>query len=59
MIIQVPDLDLGPSDVGEPAAREKVLTVGPPPSREAGRVIQDDGSGGKQIADYLVSIGVL
>jgi len=53
------DLDLGPGDVGEPAAREKVLTVGPPPSRQAGRIVQDDGTAGKQIADYLASIGVV
>jgi electron transfer flavoprotein beta subunit len=53
------DLDLGPDQVGESAAREQVLTVGPPPTREAGRVIQDDGTAGVQIADYLASVGVI
>jgi len=53
------DLGLGPSDVGSNAARERVLTVGAPPERAAGRVIQDDGDGGKQIADFLASIGVI
>ena len=53
------DLDLGPGEVGESAAREKVLTVGPPPSREAGRIVHDEGDAAKQIADYLASIGVI
>jgi len=53
------ELDLGPGDVGESAARERVLTIGPPPSRQAGRVIQDEGDAGKQIADHLASLGVI
>jgi len=53
------DLGLGPSDVGESAAREKVLSVGAPPARAAGRVVNDDGNGGIQIADFLASLGVI
>lgn len=53
------DLDLGPDQVGEAAARERVLAVGPPPTRAAGRVIEDQGDGGVQIADYLASLGVI
>lgn len=53
------DLGLGPEDVGESAAREKVLEVGPPPAREGGRIIRDEGDAGKQVADYLASIGVI
>jgi electron transfer flavoprotein beta subunit len=52
-------LDLGPDQVGEPAARERVLTVGPPPTRESGRVIQDQGDAGVQIADYLAALGAI
>ena len=41
------------------AARERVLTVGAPPERAAGRVVEDDGTGGKQIAEFLASVGVI
>ncbi len=53
------DLGLGPTDVGESAARERVLTVGAPPERAAGRVVPDDGTGGTQIAELLASLGVI
>ena len=53
------DLDLGPGQVGESAARERVLTVGPPPARQAGRIVENQGDGGAQIADFLASIGVI
>ncbi len=53
------DLGLGPRDVGESAAREKVLEVGPPPARAAGRVIHDQGDSGTQIAEHLASLGVI
>ncbi len=49
-----------PADqVGEQGAREKVLTIGRPPKREAGKVVTDEGEGGKQIADYLAEIKVI
>lgn len=57
--LKAADLGLNASDVGESGARERVLTVGPPPSREGGRVIQDQGDGGKQVADFLAAIGVI
>lgn len=53
------DLGLGPEDVGESAARERVLSVGPPPARAAGTIARDDGDGGKRIADLLGSLGVI
>jgi len=53
------DLDLGPDQVGDSAARERVLLVGPPPTRAAGRVIKDDGQAGAEIAEYLSSLGVI
>jgi electron transfer flavoprotein beta subunit len=54
------DLDLGPDDVGESGARERVLNVGPPPARAAGRIIHDQGGDSSvQIADYLASVGVI
>ena len=53
------DLGLPPDEVGEQGAREKVLTVGRPPKRQAGKVVVDEGEGGKQIADFLAEIKVI
>jgi electron transfer flavoprotein beta subunit len=47
------DLGLGPADVGESGARERVLAVGRPPARPPGTVIRDEGDGGTRIADFL------
>ncbi|OLC18011.1 MAG: electron transfer flavoprotein subunit alpha [Candidatus Rokubacteria bacterium 13_1_40CM_69_27] len=53
------DLGLGPAEIGESGAREKVLTVGRPPARPAGTVIKDEGQGGKQIADFLANLKLI
>ena len=53
------DLGLAPDQVGEKGAREKVLTIGRPPKREAGKVVTDEGEGGKQLADFLAEIKVI
>jgi electron transfer flavoprotein beta subunit len=53
------DLGLSPEQVGEKGAREKVLTIGRPPKRQAGKAVTDEGEGGKQIADFLAEIKVI
>jgi electron transfer flavoprotein beta subunit len=53
------DLGFSPDQVGEKGAREKVLTVGRPPKRQAGKAVADEGEGGKQIADFLAEIKVI
>ena len=53
------DLGLPADQVGEKGAREKVLTIGRPPKRQAGQVVTDEGEGGKQIADFLAEIKVI
>ena len=53
------DLGLAPDQVGEKGAREKVLTIGRAPKREAGKLVTDEGEGGKQIADFLAEIKVI
>jgi electron transfer flavoprotein beta subunit len=53
------DLGVAPDQVGEKGARERVLTIGRPPKRQAGRVVTDEGEGGKQIADFLAEIKVI
>jgi electron transfer flavoprotein beta subunit len=53
------DLGLPADQVGEKGAREKVLTIGRPPKRQAGQVVTDEGEGGKQIVDFLAEIKVI
>ncbi len=53
------DLGLAPDQVGEKGAREKVLTIGRPAKRQAGKAVTDEGEGGKQIADFLAEIKVI
>ena len=53
------DLGLSPEEVGEKGAREKVLAIGRPPKRQAGKAVTDEGEGGKQIADFLAEIKVI
>ena len=53
------DLGLAGDQVGSLGAREKVLSVGRPPTRQAGKVITDEGEGGKQIADFLAELKVI
>lgn len=53
------DLGLSAEEVGEAGAREKVLEVGRPATRQAGQVLEDEGDGGLQVANYLAEIKVL
>jgi electron transfer flavoprotein beta subunit len=53
------DLGLSPDQVGEKGAREKVLSIGRPPKRQAGKIVTDEGEGGRQIADFLAEIKVI
>lgn len=55
----VADLGLSTEEVGETGAKEKVLDVGRPPARQAGQVVEDEGEGGTQVANYLTEIKVL
>jgi len=52
-------LGLAADQVGSSGAREKVLSVGRPPTRQAGKIITDEGEGGKQIADFLAELKVI
>jgi electron transfer flavoprotein beta subunit len=53
------DLGLAPDQVGEQGAREKVLAIGRPPTRDAGTIVTDEGDGGVKIADFLAELKVL
>ena len=58
-VYKVTDLGLSPEEVGDKGAREKVLAIGRPPKRQAGKAVTDEGEGGKQIADFLAEIKVI
>lgn len=58
-VYKVADLGLSPDEVGEKGAREKVLSIGRPPKRQAGKAVTDEGEGGKQIANFLAEIKVI
>lgn len=53
------DLGLGPDQVGASGARERVLSIGRPPARKAGQILQDEGEGGKRIADFLAELKLI
>jgi electron transfer flavoprotein beta subunit len=53
------DLGLGPDHVGATGAREKVLTVGRPPARTAGKIVTDEGDGGIKIAEFLAEVKII
>lgn len=53
------DLGLAPEQVGKAGAKEKVLTVGRPPARKAGKIVTDEGEGGKEIANFLAGMKVI
>jgi electron transfer flavoprotein beta subunit len=53
------ELGLGPEQVGASGAKEKVLSVGRPAARQAGKIVTDEGEGGKQIADFLAELKII
>jgi electron transfer flavoprotein beta subunit len=53
------DLGLGPDEVGESGAREKVLSVGRPPERPKGTLIHDESDAGTRIAQFLADLKVI
>jgi len=53
------ELGLGPDQVGASGAKEKVLSVGRPPARQGGKIVADEGEGGKQIAEFLAELKII
>jgi electron transfer flavoprotein beta subunit len=52
-------LGLDPSEIEAAKGRQRILAVEPAAQRQAGRVVEDDGSGGRLIADYLAELKVI
>src|SRR3546814_12283490 len=50
------DLGLAMDQVGEKGARERVLTIGRPPKRQAGKVVTDEGERSEEHTSELQSL---
>ncbi|MBI9116071.1 electron transfer flavoprotein subunit beta/FixA family protein [Sanguibacter suaedae] len=48
------ELGLDPAEVGEGAARARVVSSGPRPPREPAEIVTDKGEGGVALAEYLI-----
>ncbi|MFN8193919.1 MAG: electron transfer flavoprotein subunit beta/FixA family protein [Nocardioidaceae bacterium] len=57
--LSLADLGVDPSRVGLAASATRVVGVEPAPARAAGVVVNDDGTGAAQLADFLAARGLL
>ena len=57
--VTVADLGLGADQVGWAGARQKIVSVGAAPEREAGEKIEDDGEAFERIVQYLEQLKVV
>ncbi len=53
------DLGVDASDVGLGAASVKTVDVSPTPAREAGTIVNDDGTGAAQLSEFLATKGFI
>jgi electron transfer flavoprotein beta subunit len=57
--LSLADIGVEPAAVGLAAASTRVVDISPAPTRTAGTVVVDDGTGAAQLADFLSARGVL
>jgi len=53
------ELGIDPTQVGQKAAGQRVVTVTPAPQRSGGELIEDQGDGARRIADLLAELKVI
>ncbi|HYO85898.1 MAG TPA: electron transfer flavoprotein subunit beta/FixA family protein [Dermatophilaceae bacterium] len=53
------DIGVDASEVGAAAASTKVLSLVPAPARQAGKIVNDEGDGAHQLAEFLTSKGFI
>lgn len=58
-VLSLDELGLDPSEMGLQGAHQRVASVQPAPQRQAGEVIQDDGTAASRIADFLSELKVI
>lgn len=56
---RVTPADLGVSGLGGATAGQRIVAVDPAEERKAGEIVNDEGDGGKRIADFLAALKVI
>jgi electron transfer flavoprotein beta subunit len=57
--LNLEQLGLDPAEVETAMNQQRVDAVEPAAQRQAGQIVEDDGSGGRQIADFLAQLKVI
>jgi electron transfer flavoprotein beta subunit len=57
--LSLEQLGLDPAEVETAKKQQRIVAVEPAAQRQAGQIVEDDGSGGRQIADYLAQLKVI
>ncbi|HYN28679.1 MAG TPA: electron transfer flavoprotein subunit beta/FixA family protein [Dermatophilaceae bacterium] len=57
--LSLADIGVEPAAVGLAASSTRILDIAPAPTRTAGTVVVDDGTGAAQLADFLTARGAL
>jgi electron transfer flavoprotein beta subunit len=57
--VKVADLGVDAGAVGIAGARQEIVTVTAAPERQAGEVVEDDGTGHEKIVAYLEKLKVI
>ena len=57
--VKVADLGIDAGDVGIAGARQEIVAVTPAEERQAGEVIEDDGTGHEKIVAFLEKLKVI
>ena len=57
--LSLADLGVSAAQVGLAAAATKTIDVSPTPARAAGTIVNDDGTGAAQLADFLAGRGFI
>ncbi len=57
--VDLAGIGLDPEQIAEEMGHQRVVEVEPAPERQAGRVVEDDGSAAQLVADYLAELKVI
>jgi electron transfer flavoprotein beta subunit len=57
--LKVADIGLDAAQVGWPGSRQEIVDVRAAEARQAGEIIEDDGSGAERVVAYLESLKVI
>lgn len=57
--LSLEDLGIDPAQVGAAGAGQEIVAVAPAPERQAGELVEDDGSAARRIVEYLAELKVV